>query len=298
MNAWLVINHFLKSEKFAEISNLLMAAAHDRQIELAIKTNYELSFMIFKPISQTERPDFVLFWNKDIRLARLLEAAGLKLYNSADAIEICDDKARTYTHMSNNGLKMPKTLIAPQTYHNIDWGAYDIIDAAEDIFGYPLVLKESIGSYGDQVYLLNSREELVNGMNSIGCRPMMLQEFIQTSKGRDIRIYIVGNQVAAAVYRYSETDDFRANLTRGAKMRRYEPNKQQIQMALDAVKSIGLDFAGVDILFGNDDEPILCEVNSNAHFKKTLECTGVNVAEHIMDYIVDAMHNAQCTIHN
>ena len=291
MHAWLVINHFIKSEKFAEISNLLVFAALDRQIKLTIKTNYELSLLTVKPFSQYERPDFVLFWNKDIRLARLLEAVGLRLFNTADATEICDDKVRTYVHLINSGLKMPKTLIVPQTYHNIDWGVYDIINVAEDIFGYPLVLKESIGSYGDQVYLPRTREELVSRMNYIGNRPMLLQEFIQTSKGRDIRINIVGNQVTAAIYRYSETDDFRANLSRGAKMRRYEPNKQQVRMALDAVSSIGLDHAGVDILFGKDDEPILCEVNSNAHFKKTLECTGVNVAEHIIDYIVRTIHN-------
>jgi len=285
MKGWLVVNHFINSSKFDEISRLLIVAAQDNHVKLDLKTNYELSLMALNRHTYKERPDFVLFWDKDIYLARLLEAEGSRLFNTAEAIDICDDKSRTYIHLKHSDLRMPNTMIIPKIYHGVDWGAYDIIGEAEETFGYPMILKEGIGSFGDQVYLIRSREELVGKMNSIGNRPMILQEFIQSSKGRDIRVYIVGNQVVAALYRYSVTEDFRANLTCGAKMQRYEPNEKQIDMALKAVNCIGLDFAGVDILFGEDDEPILCEVNSNAHFKNALDCTGVNVAEHIIWHI-------------
>ena len=79
--------------------------------------------------------------------------------------------------------------------------------------------------------------------------------------------------------------DFRANITNGGKMKKYEPTPEQKQMAIDVCRELNLDFAGVDILFGKDNEPVLCEVNSNAHFKNIYDCTGVNVAEHIMKYI-------------
>lgn len=87
------------------------------------------------------------------------------------------------------------------------------------------------------------------------------------------------------MYRYSDSGDFRANISNGGKMKQYEPTKQQVKLAIDCVKAIGLDFAGVDLLFDEDEEPIVCEVNSNAHFKNIYDCTGVNVAEHIIEYI-------------
>jgi len=66
---------------------------------------------------------------------------------------------------------------------------------------------------------------------------------------------------------------------------------EQEEIALRTVQAIGLDFAGVDVLFGKNG-PLVCEVNSNAHFKTTLECTGVNIADEIMQYIYRKLANA------
>ena len=72
-------------------------------------------------------------------------------------------------------------------------------------------------------------------------------------------------------------------------MKKYEPSEDEINMAVEACKHIGLDFAGVDILFGENNEPILCEINSNAHFINIYNCTGINVADEIMKYINDML---------
>ena len=79
-------------------------------------------------------------------------------------------------------------------------------------------------------------------------------------------------------------NDFRANITNGGQMFNYEPSEEEVEMAREVMEHLGLDFAGVDILFG-EKGPILCEVNSNAHFKNIYDCTGVNVAECIVEYI-------------
>ncbi len=121
---------------------------------------------------------------------------------------------------------------------------------------------------------------------NIGAKPMLFQEFIHSSKGKDLRLQVVGSQVVAAMYRYSDNGDFRANITGGGKMKPYEPTQKQIDLAVESCKILGLDFAGVDILFGKDNEPIVCEVNSNAHFKNIYDCTGVNVADSILAYII------------
>ena len=84
-------------------------------------------------------------------------------------------------------------------------------------------------------------------------------------------------------------NDFRANITNGGSMQPYTPTKEQADMAIQVCDALKLDFAGVDILFGEKDEPILCEVNSNAHFKNLYDCTGVNTAEEILKYIKEKM---------
>ena len=85
--------------------------------------------------------------------------------------------------------------------------------------------------------------------------------------------------------RYSVNGDFRSNITNGGHMKPFEPNDRQKSVAVSACRALGLDFAGVDILFGKDDEPIVCEVNSNPHFKSSLDCTGVDMSPLILSHI-------------
>ena len=112
----------------------------------------------------------------------------------------------------------------------------------------------------------------------------LLQEFAAGSAGCDLRINVVGERVCATILRRNE-NDFRSNVSGGANMEPYTPSEVQVRIAIDAARALGLDFAGVDVLFGADGEPLICEVNSNPHFKNTLDCTGVNLAEHIMAHI-------------
>ena len=90
--------------------------------------------------------------------------------------------------------------------------------------------------------------------------------------------------MAGAMYRYSE-NDFRANITAGGHMHCYEPSEEEILLAIRAAHAVGCSFAGVDLLFG-EEGPVVCEVNSNAHFKSLWDCSGVNTAEEIMQYVI------------
>ena len=180
---------------------------------------------------------------------------------------------------------MPKTMLAPMTFENIGYTNYRFLEQVASAFSFPIVVKESFGSFGAQVYLCHNKEELRSTVQSIGTKPMLFQEFIYSSHGKDIRLQVVGDKVITAMYRYSENGDFRANITNGGKMKPYEPKEIEIDLAIRACKCLGLDFAGVDLLFGKDDDMLVCEVNSNAHFKNIYDCTGVNTAEAIMEYI-------------
>ena len=282
MKAWLVVNHYLNSEKFNELNSLLTDAGARLGIALDVKTNAEiLSSLTICGGKDLDLPDFVLFWDKDITLCRMLESLGLPVFNSSRAIASCDNKGLTHAILLGAGIKMPRTVIAPLSFKKEDLS--DFTARAAEKLGFPLIIKESFGSFGAQVYLAEDIVEAVDIANSISPSQMIFQEFVASSKGRDIRIHVVGDAVVASMERVSERD-FRANVTRGGKMRNYTPTEEEADIAVRAARALKLDFCGVDLLFG-EDAPILCEVNSNAHIKNILDCTNVNVADHIFRYI-------------
>lgn len=284
MKAWIVVNGFVNSEKFHELYGFLSRAAEKRGISLSVKTSDSLTAPVGARITDTERPDFVLFWDKDTSLARLLEAEGVRLFNSARAIEICDSKALTAETLAGK-IATPKTIIAPKTFEGLGYNNCDFVERSADMLGLPMIIKESYGSFGAQVYLANTLDEAKGIITSLGHKDFIMQEFISESCGRDVRVNVVGDKVVSAMERYND-NDFRSNITNGGKMRKAALTPEIETAAIRAAKLIGLDFAGVDVLFGKDG-PIVCEVNSNPHFKSSLECTGVDMSECIMDYILE-----------
>ena len=285
MKGWIVVNGFVSSEKFRELYGFLSRAAEKRGISVEIKTNDALALPVGDRIAK-ERPDFVLFWDKDTALARRLEAEGLRLFNSATALAVCDSKALTVEKLAGK-VPMPRTVIAPKTFEGVGYCRTEFLENAARVLGLPMIIKECYGSFGAQVYLARTLDEAREIVSELGHKDFIMQEFIAESCGRDVRVNVVGTRVVSAMERYN-TSDFRSNITNGGKMKRAELTPEMERIALAAAGEIGLDFAGVDILFGNGG-PLICEVNSNPHFKSSLECTGVDMSEAIMDYIAEQL---------
>lgn len=287
MTGWLIVNSFMDSAKFSELYALLLRSAEKVNIDLTLVQGWELSEIVGDGFAAL--PDFVLFWDKDVMLAHRLEDAGLRLFNSADAIDSCDDKAKTYRQLANGGVRIPRTIVAPKTFEGLGYRSnFAFLEKAADKLGLPLIIKESYGSFGQQVYLAHTLDEAKAIVERIGHKEFVMQEFVATSRGRDVRVNVVGDRVIASMLRYND-HDFRSNISGGGSMKPYSPSEAQQAAALAAVRALDLDFAGVDIMFGEEDEPIVCEVNSNPHFKSTLDCTGVNLADEIMRYIAEEM---------
>ena len=293
---WLIYNASLTSQKFTEINNWYKESAIKKGITLDLIKNSEIfsvienNSTIIKMDSHKDKPDFILFMDKDIRLAKHLEKLGYKLFNGAKTIESCDDKILTYQILSDNNIKIPKSLISPMMFPGTKETDNKFVDYIEREFQYPLVIKEAFGSFGEQVYLVENRDELLEKRKNLLYVPHLYQEFINSSRGKDVRLHVVGDKVVATMLRTSDID-FRANVTSGGKMHEFEPPKAFIELAIKASKLIGADFSGVDILFGEENEPIICEINSNAHIKNIYDCTGVDVADHILDYILWSIEN-------
>lgn len=271
MNGILIVNHFLKGEKFDTLHAHLVKTAENLGINLIVKTNLEAVFM-------ADEPDFVLFWDKDIMLAKTLEARGIPVFNSSDAIRKCDNKAETYIALSGI-VKQPKTIIAPMTFFKSDFSQF--IRSSAKILGFPLVFKECYGSFGEQVYLCKNIDDVLMHVSE---KPFILQEYIAESSGSDIRIEVVGGKAVCAMRRENK-NDFRANITNGGTAYPFEPSTEQCKIAVDACHALGLDFGGVDIL-GSD---IVCEVNSNAHIINIMNSTGIDIAPLIFEDILSKL---------
>ena len=282
MKAWLVVNTFMSSEKFKNLYEMLSVAFDKRNVSLEIKKAEDISLEVGLAIK--DKPDFAIFWDKDIYLAERLEQNGIKLFNSKKAVELCDNKALMYQELARNNIRIPRTFIAPKTFEGLGYKDLSLVDLVIKEIGFPIVIKEVYGSFGEQVYLANNKEEAADIIQRIGYKDFLMQEFIKESKGRDIRINVVGDKAIVSMLRENK-NDFRSNVSSGGLGAKFEPEQEYIDLAVKAAKALGLSFAGVDVMFGKDG-PIVCEVNSNPQFASTLKATGINLSDYIADYIL------------
>lgn len=267
MTGFLAVNHYLSGEKFSKLHSHLISSAEKMNIDLRLRTNFDLLF-------EEENPDFVLFWDKDINCAKMLENRKIPVFNSARSIELCDDKMKTYIALENK-VRQPKTIPAPLSFFDTDYTEF--VEKAGKTLGFPLVFKECFGSFGEQVHLCNSVADVMKCING---KPFLLQEYIECG-GEDVRLEVVGDRVVAAMKRKNE-NDFRSNITNGGVACEYTPSEDEKALAIKACRELGLTFGGVDIMAGN----ILCEVNSNAHIINIMHATGVDIAPLIFEEIL------------
>ncbi len=230
-------------------------------------------------------PEKILFWDKDILLAQTLEQLGAQLFNNRICIARCDNKSLCYQELVKQGLPIPKTILAPKIYSTArDFEIYQKIGA---MLRYPLVVKESYGSFGTGVYLVHTESELLELVQKLGNKDYLMQEYIEASCGEDIRVIVIGGKVITAVKR-KNTEDFRANVARGGSMEPYILSEEEAEIAVRAAEAMNADFSGVDLLRGAKGEVYVCEVNSNMHFKACMEVTGEDIAGSIAQLIDSA----------
>lgn len=229
--------------------------------------------------------DFAVYLDKDKYLSAVLDKLSLKLFNSHSAIRKCDDKGETYVELANNGVNIAKTMLGGLCYSKDCLIKESHVDTIIEKLGLPVVVKESFGSMGKGVYLAESKNELLQIIEQIKLKPHLFQEYLPYKKGVDVRVIVVGGKAVASMERIN-LQDFRSNVARGGSGRKIELSKNFKIMAEKCANVLGLDYCGVDLLYGKNGEPYVCEVNSNAFIGGIESATGVNVAKIYAEYIV------------
>ena len=288
MKGFIVMNGYPSADKFYRQSERIKTALENLGVKTDIFLNGEVqAYLNENATAKTAFSEysFCVYLDKDKYLSRILEGAGLRLFNSATAVELCDDKMVTYLSLQNAGVKIPKTVSAPLCYTPNSQAKQAFLDRVECL-GYPLVAKKSYGSFGSGVKLIGNREELEQTEQEWLYLPHFYQSF-EGERGRDIRVVVIGQKAVAGMRRIACDGEFRSNIELGGRGEGIDLPKEYALVAEKVAKHLGLDYCGVDLLEGN--EPIVCEVNSNAFFEGLELATGVRIAEKYAEYIVSKM---------
>lgn len=198
--------------------------------------------------------------------------------NPSIAITRSRDKLRSLQLMAKAEIGMPITGFA----HSPD----DSDDLIKMVGGAPLVIKLLEGTQGVGVVLAETKKAAQSVIQAfMGLKAnIIVQEFIKESSGADIRCLVVGNKVVAAMKRQAEPGEFRSNLHRGGHAQPVKISKAEREMALKAVKVMGLQFAGVDLL-RSERGPLIMEVNSSPGLEGIETATGIDVAAKVVEYL-------------
>jgi RimK family alpha-L-glutamate ligase len=288
MKGLIVMNAYPKGEKFYRQSGRIKEELEKLNVETDVLLNGETISKLTENCgidTSATAYDFVVYLDKDKYLSRLLEGAGVRLFNSANAIEICDDKMLTYLSLAQSGLKIPESISAPLCYTPNATPQRAFLEEVERL-GFPLVAKKSYGSFGEGVVLVQTKEELHEIEKKWLHIPHLYQKFVG-KKGRDIRVIVIGGKAVGAMERIAVDGEFRSNIELGGHGERIELSNAYKEVAEKVAKIIGLDYCGVDLLEG--ETPIVCEVNSNAFFEGLESVTGINIAKLYAEYIVKTM---------
>ena len=137
MKGILITNAFMRQGSFARMRELFEQAAQRAGVSLIPRVNTD--FMLMPPSAHL-KVDFVLFYDKDIRLAARLEAMGLPVFNGAKAIALCDDKTLTYLALQRAGVRQPDTVLCPQTFPGLGYGDMDFLEGVGAALSWPMVI--------------------------------------------------------------------------------------------------------------------------------------------------------------
>jgi ribosomal protein S6--L-glutamate ligase len=211
-------------------------------------------------------------------VVRQFEEMDVFCANTANGITNSRDKLRSLQILSRHHIGIPRT-----TFVN---DKKDVLPAIERVGGAPVVIKLIEGTQGIGVLLaetLKAAESIIELLQSQK-QNVLIQKFVAESRGRDIRAFVVGDRVVAAMRRVAQGQEFRSNVHRGGVAEAVELSEEYRETAVRAAQILGLRVAGVDMLEGSDG-PQIMEVNSSPGLEGIEKCTKLDIAGAVVEYI-------------
>jgi len=216
-------------------------------------------------------------------LTRQFESLGVFALNKSTAIANSRDKLMSLQIMTQNGLPIPTTAFSQSSYNN-----QQVMRA---VGGAPLIIKLISGTQGQGVILADSNKSAESIMESFRAvkTPFLVQNFIKESNGRDVRVFVIDGKVVAAMERIAAPGEFRANVHKGAQVRKVTLSETDRQIAIQAAKAFRLHVAGVDLIQSNSGSMVL-EVNSSPGLEGIEEASGKDIANAMIKAIENRLN--------
>lgn len=211
-------------------------------------------------------------------VVRQFEMQGVYAVNTSQAISRSRDKLRTLQLLARQGIGLPVTGFAHSTK--------DVAGVIEIAGGAPLVIKLLEGTQGLGVVLAETRkaaESVIEAFRGLDAN-ILVQEYIKEAGGMDLRAFVVGQRVVAAMKRQAAEGEFRSNLHRGGTAERIKLTPEERSIAVRAARAVGLNVAGVDMLRSNHG-PVVMEVNSSPGLEGIERASGLDVASKVIAFI-------------
>lgn len=219
--------------------------------------------------------DFVINRYKWGKVKEELNRLGMRSYNPLDAYDRYGNKYEQVSRLRSREFLIPGYTLGT---------ALLIYEELASYLGVPFVAKGLESSQGKEIFLIKNREDYKRLEIGYGTeKEWLYEEFITTSIGRDMRLYSIRGNVEACMLRRSR-GDFRANVALGGDVEPYEITPELRVAAEDIYRQTGLDFLGIDLLFG-ENKPYFCEINVMPGIEGIERATGVNIAKRIMETI-------------
>ena len=222
-------------------------------------------------------------------LIKQFELMKIPIINKHLPVLRAKNKQRSLQTLSRYGIPIPKTYILRSPEY--------VDEAVKDIGSYPVIIKTLAGSHGQGVSIVESARGLKSlvGMmvNNREAAPLIIQEYIKESKGKDVRVFILGKRIIGAMERIAtKRGEFRSNFHLGGRVRVAEMSRKEKDVAFAAVKAFGLNMAGVDILRTKTGPKVL-EVNANPGLEGITLATGRDIAGEIIKFTVKKARHYQ-----
>lgn len=216
-------------------------------------------------------------------MVRQFETMDIFVANSAAAIDLSRNKLRSLQVLSHADIDIPMTGFVTDTE--------EIAPVIKTLGGMPVVIKVLEGTQGIGVILADSEQGAISTVEAfIGLRQnVLIQEFIQEAQGKDLRCFVIGDRVVAAMERRGAKGEFRSNLHRGGAAKKVELTPEEEDISVRAAQALGLNIAGVDLL-RSQRGPLVLEVNSSPGLRGIETTSGIDIATQIIHYLENHGH--------
>lgn len=239
-----------------------------------------------------DRPDFILCRTGaetdyfTLAVLRHFERRGVRLINGSETIDLVADKLHTMQRLARAGLAIPATML----------GKFPIdADVIEQELGFPVIVKTLRGTRGTGVLKCEDRNQFADLAGLLASAEakadFLFQHYVGSSHGRDVRVLVIGGRVVAAMERRAPPGHFKSNVSLGGVGVAHTPTGEMADLAVRAADALGLEVAGIDILFDEEGYRI-CEANSAPGFQGLERACGIDVPGAVFDWI-EASHAMQ-----